>query len=169
MLLRNFEKYLEQAIYKSRWVLVPLYIGLIVANVLLLIKFVKEFIKLIPLVLYGEGGQVIAGLLSLIDIVLVANLMLIIIFAGYENFVSKIDMKNHEDRPDWMGKIGFSDLKMKVVGSIVAISAIELLRAFMNLEVACSTEQLAWKVGIHITFVFSGIGFAVMDRLSAKD
>jgi len=121
------------------------------------------------LVLYGEGGQVIAGLLSLIDIVLVANLMLIIIFAGYENFVSKIDMKNHEDRPDWMGKIGFSDLKMKVVGSIVAISAIELLRAFMNLDVACSTEQLAWKVGIHITFVFSGIGFAVMDRLSAKD
>ncbi len=169
MLLRNFEKYLEQAIYKSRWLLVPLYIGLIAANVLLLIKFVKEFIKLIPLVLYGEGGQVIAGLLSLIDIVLVANLMLIIIFAGYENFVSKIDMKNHEDRPDWMGKIGFSDLKMKVVGSIVAISAIELLRAFMNLEVACSTEQLAWKVGIHITFVFSGIGFAVMDRLSAKD
>ena len=169
MLLRNFEKYLEQAIYKSRWLLVPLYIGLIAANVLLLIKFVKEFMKLIPLVLYGEGGQVIAGLLSLIDIVLVANLMLIIIFAGYENFVSKIDMKNHEDRPDWMGKIGFSDLKMKVVGSIVAISAIELLRAFMNLDVACSTEQLAWKVGIHITFVFSGIGFAVMDRLSAKD
>jgi len=169
LLLRNFEKYLEQAIYKSRWLLVPLYIGLIAANVLLLIKFVKEFIKLIPLVLYGEGGQVMAGLLSLIDIVLVANLMLIIIFAGYENFVSKIDMKNHEDRPDWMGKIGFSDLKMKVVGSIVAISAIELLRAFMNLEVACSTEQLAWKVGIHITFVFSGIGFAVMDRLSAKD
>ncbi len=169
MLLRNFEKYLEQAIYKSRWLLVPLYIGLIAANVLLLIKFVKEFIKLIPLVLYGEGGQVMAGLLSLIDIVLVANLMLIIIFAGYENFVSKIDMKNHEDRPDWMGKIGFSDLKMKVVGSIVAISAIELLRAFMNLDVACSTEQLAWKVGIHITFVFSGIGFAVMDRLSAKD
>jgi len=169
LLLRNFEKYLEQAIYKSRWLLVPLYIGLIAANVLLLIKFVKEFIKLIPLVLYGEGGQVIAGLLSLIDIVLVANLMLIIIFAGYENFVSKIDMKNHEDRPDWMGKIGFSDLKMKVVGSIVAISAIELLRAFMNLDVACSTEQLAWKVGIHITFVFSGIGFAVMDRLSAKD
>ncbi|HQM45013.1 MAG: TIGR00645 family protein [Syntrophaceae bacterium] len=167
--MRNFEKYLEQAIYKSRWLLVPLYIGLIAANVLLLIKFVKEFIKLIPLVLYGEGGQVIAGLLSLIDIVLVANLMLIIIFAGYENFVSKIDMKNHEDRPDWMGKIGFSDLKMKVVGSIVAISAIELLRAFMNLDVACSTEQLAWKVGIHITFVFSGIGFAVMDRLSAKD
>jgi len=169
LLLRNFEKYLEQAIYKSRWLLVPLYIGLIAANVLLLIKFVKEFIKLIPLVLYGEGGQVMAGLLSLIDIVLVANLMLIIIFAGYENFVSKIDMKNHEDRPDWMGKIGFSDLKMKVVGSIVAISAIELLRAFMNLDVACSTEQLAWKVGIHITFVFSGIGFAVMDRLSAKD
>jgi uncharacterized protein (TIGR00645 family) len=167
MLLKNIEKFLEQAMFKSRWLLAPFYIGLIAANVLLLIKFVKEFIHLIPLVLNGDGGQVMAGILSLIDIVLVANLMLIIIFAGYENFVSKIDVKDHEDRPDWMGKVGFSDLKMKVVGSIVAISAIELLRSFMNLDTVCSNEQLAWKVGIHITFVFSGIGFAVMDRLGA--
>ncbi len=169
MFLKYLEKFLEQIMYKSRWLLAPFYVGLIAANVLLLIKFIKEFIHLIPIVINGEGGQAIAGILSLIDIVLVANLILIIIFAGYENFVSKIDVKNHEDRPDWMGKVGFSDLKMKVVGSIVAISAIELLRSFMNLDMACSSEQLAWKVGIHITFVFSGIGFALMDRIGAGD
>ena len=166
MFFKNLEEFLEKFMYKSRWLLAPFYIGLVAANALLLVKFVKEFTKLIPVVIGGEGGQVMAGVLSLIDIVLVANLMLIIIFAGYENFVSKIDTKGHVDRPDWMGKVGFSDLKMKVIGSIVAISGIELLKSFVNLD-AISNEHLAWKVGIHITFVFSGIGFAVMDRLSA--
>lgn len=166
MFLKYVEKFLEQSMYKSRWLLAPFYIGIIAANALLLIKFVKEFIKLIPVVIEGEGGQVMAGILSLIDIVLVANLIVIIVFAGYETFVSKIDTQGHEDRPDWMGKVGFSDLKMKVIGSIVAISAIELLKSFVNLS-AVSNEQLAWKVGIHLTFVLSGIGFAVMDRISS--
>jgi len=166
MFLKRVEHFLEKFMYESRWLLAPFYIGLVAANALLLVKFVKEFVKLIPVVIGGEGGQVMAGILSLIDIVLVANLMIIIIFAGYENFVSKIDTKGHEDRPDWMGKVGFSDLKMKVIGSIVAISAIELLKSFVNLE-SISSEHLAWKVGIHLTFVLSGIGFAVMDRLAA--
>lgn len=166
MILKQLEKFLEQSMYKSRWLLAPFYVGIIAANVLLLIKFIKEFIKLVPIVIEGEGGQVMAGILSLIDIVLVANLIVIIVFAGYETFVSKIDTKGHEDRPDWMGKVGFSDLKMKVIGSIVAISAIELLKSFVNLS-GISNEHLAWKVGIHLTFVISGIGFAVMDRIGS--
>lgn len=167
MFLKHVEEFLEQFMYKSRWLLAPFYVGMVAANALLLIKFMKEFIKLIPIVISGEGGQVMAGILSLIDIVLVANLMVIIIFSGYENFVSKIDTKQHVDRPDWMGKVGFSSLKMKVIGSIVAISAIELLKSFAYLE-SISNEHLAWKVGIHITFVLSGIGFAIMDRLVAQ-
>lgn len=167
MFLKHVEEYLEQFMYKSRWLLAPFYVGMVAANALLLVKFIKELIKLIPIVISGEGGQVMAGILSLIDIVLVANLMVIIIFAGYENFVSKINTRQHEDRPDWMGKVGFSDLKMKVIGSIVAISAIELLKSFTDLE-SISNEHLAWKVGIHITFVLSGIGFAVMDRLGSQ-
>ncbi len=166
MFLKQVEDVLESFIFKSRWLLAPFYIGLVAANALLLVKFAKEFIKLIPIVINGEGGQVMAGILSLIDIVLVANLMIIIIFAGYETFISKIDTKGHADRPDWMGKVGFSDLKMKVIGSIVAISAIELLKSFVDLE-SISNEHMAWKVGIHLTFVFSGIGFAVMDRIGA--
>jgi uncharacterized protein (TIGR00645 family) len=104
------------------------------------------------------------GVLSLVDLVLVANLLMIIIFAGYENFVSKIHTGDHEDRPDWMGHVDFSDLKMKLIGSIIAISGIELLKAFVNVS-SFDDHQLGWKVGIHVTFVFSGLMFAIMDKL----
>jgi uncharacterized protein (TIGR00645 family) len=107
---------------------------------------------------------------------LVANLLLIIIFSGYENFVSKIDTAGHEDRPDWMGKVDFSGLKIKVIASIVAISAIELLKAFVNVSNIgtpgtpgtwmIEDKQLAWKVGIHSTLVLSGVLFAHMDKIA---
>ena len=93
-----------------------------------------------------------------------ANLLIIIIFAGYENFVSKIDTGGHEDRPDWMGHVDFAGLKMKLIGSIIAISGIDLLKAFVAVG-EMSNEQMAWKVGIHVTFVFSGVMFAIMDWL----
>jgi uncharacterized protein (TIGR00645 family) len=159
-----FEKPLERIMFASRWLLAPIYLGLVGAIILLLIKFVKEFIDLVGLTFTTGGPAVIVGVLSLVDIALVANLLLIIIFAGYENFVSRIDTGEHEDRPDWMGHVDFSDLKIKVIGSIVAISGIELLKAFVNIE-SLTNEQLAWKVAIHLTFVFSGVMFAVMDRL----
>lgn len=162
--MKKIESALEVVIFNSRWLLAPFYLGLVLAIVLLLVKFVKEFAHLVPLVFAEGGSQVIVGILSLIDIALVANLLLIIVFAGYENFVSKINTGDHEDRPDWMGHVDFSDLKMKVIGSIVAISAIELLKAFVNVT-EFTNEQLGWKVGIHLTFVFSGVMFALMDRL----
>ncbi len=162
--MQQMEKALERFIFGSRWLLAPFYVGLVGAIVVLLFKFAKEFVSLMDLAL-GEGGSaLIVGVLSLVDIALVANLLLIIIFAGYENFVSKIDTAAHEDRPEWMGHVDFSDLKIKVIGSIVAISGIELLKAFVNVG-EMSNEQLAWKVGIHMTFVVSGVMFALMDRL----
>lgn len=164
--MKRIESALERIMFNSRWLLVPFYIGLILAIALLLVKFVKEFVKLVPFVITGGGSDVIIGILSLIDITLVANLLLIIVFAGYENFVSKIHTGDHEDRPEWMGHVGFSDLKIKVIGSIVAISAIELLKSFVNTE-QFTNEQLAWKVGIHLTFVVSGVLFAVMDKMSS--
>jgi uncharacterized protein (TIGR00645 family) len=91
--------------------------------------------------------------------------LLIISFSGYENFVSKMSVGDHEDRPGWMGKIGFSDLKLKLIGAIVAISAVELLKAFINIQ-DLTSEQLAWKVGIHLTFVASGVLFALTDRIA---
>ena len=163
--MRAIEHALERLIFASRWVLAPFYVGLVLAMGLLLVKFVKGFIGFVPLVLEGSGAEVIIGLLTLIDVVLVANLLLIVIFAGYESFVSRIDTGASEDRPEWMGHVGFSELKL--IGSIVAISGIELLKAFMNAE-QLGHEQLAWKVGIHMTFVISGVLFALTDRLKSK-
>ena len=164
--MKKIETMLEVLIFNSRWLLAPFDLGLVYAIILLLVKFAKEITKLTPLVFTGGGSDVIVGILSLIDIALVANLLLIIVFAGYENFVSKINTGDHEDRPDWMGHVGFSDLKIKVIGSIVAIAAIELLKAFVNVE-EFTNEQLGWKVGIHLTFVVSGVLFAVMDKLTS--
>ncbi len=164
--MKHFEHGIEQLIFGSRWLLAPFYVGLVLALGLLLVQFVKEFIHFVPLVFTADGGEVIIGLLSLIDVVMVANLLIIIVFAGYENFVSRINTGDHEDRPSWMGHVGFAELKMKLIGSIVAISGIELLKAFMHVS-SMSNEQLAWKVGIHMTFVLSGVLFAVADRISA--
>ena len=168
---KKIELALEHFIFTSRWLLLPFYIGLVAAVVLLLVKFVKALLTLLPVTFAGDGGAVLMGVLTLVDITLVANLLLIIIFAGYENFVSKIDTGDNEDRPEWMGHVSFSDLKLKLIGSIVAISGIELLKYFINIKEvlaqANGNQQLGWLVGIHLTLVFSGVMFALMDRISA--
>lgn len=165
--MKAMEQSLEKLMFNSRWLLAPFYLGLVLSIIILLIKFIKEFISFAPTVFTAEGSDIIIGILTLIDIVMIANLMIIIVFAGYENFVSKIDTLDSEDRPSWMGHVGFSDLKMKLIGSIVAISGIELLKAFMHVT-SYTNEQLAWKIGLHMTFVVSGVLFAVMDRLGGK-
>lgn len=163
--MKRIENFVEALLFASRWLLVPFYIGLATCIGLLLVKFGKEFLHFVEFVFTGTSNDVVIGLLTMIDVVLLANLLIIIIFAGYENFVSKIDTGGHEDRPDWMGHVSFSDLKMKLIGSIVAISGIELLKAFVDVQ-SFTTEQLAWKVGIHLTFVISGLLFAVSDWLT---
>lgn len=164
--MRAFERLLERLLFGSRWLLAPFYIGLVFAIILLLIKFVRELFGVVPLALHGGMGETIVGILSLVDLALIANLLLIIIFAGYENFVSKIHTGNNEDRPEWMGHVDFSDLKIKLIGSIVAISGIELLKAFVNVQ-NLDDAHLTWKVIIHMTFVVSGLLFALMDWLGS--
>ncbi len=165
--MKKIEHFIEALIFSSRWLLVPFYLGLVACIALLLVKFSKEFIGFVITVFTGSGSDVVVGVLTLIDVVMIANLLLIIIFAGYENFVSKIDVKNSEDKPSWMGKVGFSDLKMKMIGTIIAISAIELLKAFLTVD-TLSNEELAWQVGIHMTFVVSALLFAAGDWLTAN-
>ncbi|MCF6209864.1 MAG: TIGR00645 family protein [Gammaproteobacteria bacterium] len=164
--MRKVEHFIEVIIFNSRWLLVPFYLGLVLSIALLLVKFIKEFISFVPIAFSGTGSEVIISILTLIDVVMIANLLLIIIFAGYENFVSKIETGDSEDRPNWMGHVTFSDLKMKLIGSIIAISAIELLKAFLSIDKYTNTE-LAWQVGIHMTFVVSALLFAVTDWLAA--
>lgn len=163
--MNKIESTLEHWIFHSRWLLAPFFIGLLLAIVALLIKFVKALWTLAFEVTHLTGEALIVEILSLVDATLIASLLLIIAFSGYENFVSKIGTGDHEDRPAWMGRVGFSDLKIKLMGAIVAISAVELLKAFINVA-DLTWDQLAWKVGIHITFVVSGVLFAITDRLT---
>lgn len=161
------ERALERIIFASRWLMAPFYLGLIGALGMLLVKFVEEFFATIPKHGSLSETEVIVAILSLVDMSLAGNLLLMVIFAGYENFVSKIHTDNHEDRPEWMGKVDFSGLKLKLIAAIVAISAIQLLKAFINVKGQTSAE-LAWMVGIHLTFVVSGVLLALMDRLALE-
>lgn len=163
--MKKVERGLEALMFNSRWLLAPFYLGLVIGVALLLIKFAQEFLHLVVHVFAHSESEVILAILTLVDMSLVANLLLIIIFSGYENFVSKIDTAGHEDRPEWMGKVDFSGLKVKLIASIVAISAIELLKSFVNVA-ALDNKQLAWKVAIHVTLIVSGVLFAVMDRIA---
>jgi len=179
---KNLEHLLELLMFNSRWLLAPFYLGLVACIVILLVKFGQEFFHILPHVMHGTESEIILAILTLVDMSLVANLLLIIIFSGYENFVSKINTAGHEDRPEWMGKVDFSGLKVKVIASIVAISAIELLKAFVNVGAELQTDggdtswtwtahdkAIAWKVVIHLILVVSGVLFAFMDRLSSHN
>ncbi|MGE0735491.1 MAG: TIGR00645 family protein [Alphaproteobacteria bacterium] len=161
---KRIETGLEKLIFGSRWLLAPFYIGLVVCLGILLVKFVQELMHDLPVIFSMTDADVILMVLTFIDLTLAGNLLLIVIFSGYENFVSKIDVGNHEDRPDWMGMVDFSGLKLKLIASIVAISGIHLLKAFMNIT-AKTPNELAWLVGIHLTFVTTGVLLAFMDRI----
>ena len=170
-MIKFIEHLLESVIFRSRWMLAPMYVGLVGGLGILLVKFVQEFFHIASHVLEAQEQEVVLSLLALVDITLVANLLIMVIFSGYENFVSKIDVADSEDRPEWMGKVDYSGLKLKLIGSIVAISAIDLLKAFVHQssgEVHLANEQMAWMVGIHITFIVTGLLFAIMDHIAEK-
>jgi uncharacterized protein (TIGR00645 family) len=163
------EHILETLLFQARWLIAPFYLGLVLALLLLLATFfheIYEYVEHFSL----DAETVILAVLSLIDLSLAGNLVIIVIFSGYENFVSKIDTGDSEDRPSWMGTLDFSGLKMKLIGSIVAISVISLLRAFMRLtqhDPTMDSRTLAWLVGLHVTFLFSGLLFALMDWVAS--
>ncbi|MEN3951814.1 TIGR00645 family protein [Iodidimonas sp. SYSU 1G8] len=161
------ERNLERIMFASRWLMAPFYFGLIIALALLLVKFVQELFHIIPIIFTLTESETILGILSLIDLSLAGALMLIVIFSGYENFVSKIHVDNHEDKPDWMGKVDFSGLKLKLIASIVAISGIQLLKQFMDID-NVPKENLMWLVIVHLAFVVSGVLLALMDYMTAK-
>ena len=159
------ERILEGVIFGSRWLLAPVYLGLIGGLCFLLAKFVQEFFHILPTVFTASETDVILAVLTLVDLSLAGNLLVMVIFAGYENFVSKIDCADSEDRPEWMGKVDYGGLKLKMIASIVAISAIQMLKAFLHVQ-DLSTRDMAWMLGLHMAFVVSGVLLAVMDRIA---
>jgi uncharacterized protein (TIGR00645 family) len=158
----------EAIIFYSRWLLAPLYLGLVAALLILMFDFFKVFGVFVLSLQSANQNDVILGVLSLIDVVFTSNLVLIVIFSGYENFVSQISTDDGEkdSRPLWMSRVDFGGLKQKLITSIVAISAVEVLKAFMNID-HYDTTKLGWLVGIHIVFLGSMLVVALADRLGA--
>jgi uncharacterized protein (TIGR00645 family) len=161
---KTVENAFEALLFASRWLMAPIYLGLVIALAVLAVIFVRELVEeLLHIWDVSEQG-IVVWILTLIDLSLAGNLLVMVIFAGYENFVSKMDVEGHPDKPQWMGRVDFSNMKLKLVASIIAISVIELLKIFMSIDTVNKTD-LAWLIGIHITFVLSGVLLAVMDWL----
>lgn len=162
------ERLIETILFRSRWIMAPFYLGLVVALFVLLFKFGAELVHFVSHAVAASESDIILGILALVDLTLTGNLVLIVIFSGYENFVSKIDPAGHPDWPEWMTRVDFTGLKQKLLASIVAISAIQLLKAFMDLPKGYSQDTLTWLVIIHVVFVGSSLVLAWSDRLSSN-
>ncbi|KGA14514.1 hypothetical protein GM51_17085 [freshwater metagenome] len=164
----HIEEVVEKVLFGGRWLLAPLYVGLLLSLVPLIYRFFIEFLHLMEGVATLKMQEITLKILELLDVVLLGNLIIIVIFAGYENFVSKINVATDSvDRPHWMGRVDYSGLKIKLIGSLVAISVIELLKDFM-MEGAYDDKTQMWRIIIHITFVISGVLFALMDFIADK-
>lgn len=159
------EALIEKTLYAARWVLAPLYLGLSLALALLTVKFFQEALHFFPLILSTTESDLVLVILSLVDMALVGGLVVMVMLSGYENFVSRIDLNEGEEKLSWLGKLDSGSLKQKVAASIVAISSIHLLQKFMNAD-AINNEKLMWYVIIHLTFVISAIGMAWVDRMN---
>lgn len=163
--LQMVESFIERLLFATRWLLAPLYLGLSLALLALGLKFFQEILHVLPHVFAVPETELVLTVLALIDIVLVAGLLVMVMFSGYENFVSRIDVNAAEEKIGWLGKLDAGTLKLKVAASIVAISAIHLLRAFMN-AAQIPNDKLMWYVIIHLTFVISALLLGVLDKLA---
>lgn len=159
------ERTIEKLLFASRWILAPVYLGLSIAMVALGIKFFEEAYHVVIHVFTLSEADLVLTLLAMIDLVLVGSLIVMVMFSGYENFVSRIDIEGEGDKLGWLGKLDAGTLKLKVAASIVAISSIHLLRAFMNAQ-QIPNDKLMWYVIIHLTFVVSAVLMGVLDRIA---
>ena len=159
------ERFLENAMYASRWLLAPVYFGLSLGLIALTIKFFQEIFHILPHIFSVSESDMILTLLSLVDMTLVGGLLVMVMFSGYENFVSQLDINEGKEKLSWLGKLDATSLKNKVAASIVAISSIHLLRVFMDAK-NVPDNKLMWYVIIHLTFVLSAFVMGYLDRLT---
>lgn len=162
------ERFIENAMYASRWLLAPIYFGLSLGLLALALKFFQEVFHILPSVFSMGEADLILVILSLIDMALVGGLLVMVMISGYENFVSQLDIDEGKEKLSWLGKMDSGSLKMKVAASIVAISSIHLLKVFMNAE-NIKEEYLLWYVVIHMAFVVSAFAMGYLDKLTKHD
>src|SRR6476469_2025750 len=152
-------------IFVSRWLQAPLYLGLIVAQGVYVVQFMRELWHIVTHMGSLDETQIMLLVLGLVDVVMVANLLIMVIIGGYETFVSRIDLEGHPDEPEWLSHVNANVLKVKLAMAIVGISSIHLLRTFIEAE-AHTEKALLWQTVIHITFLLSALALAFIDRMS---
>ncbi len=165
MKARQIEKAVEKTMYASRWVLAPVYLGMSLVLFALAIKFFQELFHFLPMILEFNESELVLKILTLIDLTLVGSLTIIVMFSGYENFVSRLDLDESTEKLNWLGSHDYGSLKMKVASSIVAISSIHLLKVFMNVETT-DNDKIMWYVLIHLTMVVSALLMGYLDKIS---
>ena len=156
---------LPQIIFLSRWLQVPLYIGLIFAQGLYAYRFVLEVYDLIIHGAAQPETEVMMAVLGLIDVVMISNLLIMVIIGGYETFVSRLNLDGHPDKPEWLNRVNTGTLKIKLALSLISISSIHLLETFINVD-HLSDHSIQWQVIIHLAFIVSALVMAWIDRIS---
>jgi len=159
------ERLIEKTLFSSRWLLAPVYLGLALALLALGIKFFQEVIHMFSDILTMPEANLVLSILALIDMTLVGSLIVMVMFSGYENFVSRIELDEGAEKMEWLGKLDAGTLKLKVAASIVAISSIHLLSVFMKVQ-EIANDKVFWYVILHMTFVLSALLLGVLDRIT---
>ena len=156
--------FLSKTIFASRWLQVPIYLGLIIVQGIYAYKFMKNLWYLITNVNEMDADTIMLAVLNLIDVVMIANLLVMVTLGGYEIFVSKLRTKNHPDQPEWMSHVNATVLKVKLSMSIISISSIHLLQTFVNAS-KIPEKTIMWEVIIHFSFLISAIAMAYTDKI----
>jgi uncharacterized protein (TIGR00645 family) len=166
--MNRVERVLATILFSSRWLIAPFLIGLIIGLAAMVYKFTTKLIDFVSQLPTTPPSDVMVGILTLVDLTLTANLIVIVICSSYENFVTPIDPADHPSWPGGLTKVGFSDLKQKLLGSIVAIAAVNVLEWFMDIDEHADGTKLAWVVGILLAFAVAMLILAIADRVSNK-
>ncbi|MGQ5702711.1 TIGR00645 family protein [Sandaracinobacteroides sp. A072] len=159
-------------IFSSRWLQLPLYLGLIVAQCVYVFLFLKELLHLVSHATEFGEQQIMLVVLGLIDVVMISNLLVMVIVGGYETFVSRLGLQGHPDQPEWLSHVNAGVLKVKLAMAIIGISSIHLLRTFIEASnigrdtATVTAEGVMWQTIIHSVFIISAIGIAYVDRMS---
>lgn len=161
------ERLIERTLIAARWLLAPIYLGLALLLVLFIVQFYQELWNAAHSVLEAPRAQLIIDALGMVDLALIASLIVMLMLSGYENYLSRLDIASVSQQLGWLAKLDASSVKVKVAVAIVAISAIDLLQAFLEIE-AIANDKLLWRVIVHLTFVATALALAWLDRLTAR-
>lgn len=158
---------MAQLIFWSRWLQAPLYIGLIVAQAVYVFHFMLELTHLVMSASKISESEIMLIVLGLIDVVMIANLLIMVIIGGYETFVSRLNLREHPDQPEWLSHVNAATMKIKLSMALIGISSIHLLKTFINAD-KMNESTIQWQVIIHVTFILSAVAMAYTDRIMTK-